>query len=203
MNMRYLSLWLQLRCQRLVARGREMRRDQSGAVNIAGILLMGIGMVFLAVGFIVFPIVTDATDELLDYEYTSNTTITDATFTGFTDMIGITPLLVLLGFLSAGVFAMYLGVKVAKAGAGGTTLNLGTMIMLALSMVFIAVALIIMPVALDGIASVIHGDGLGISASYVGLEEILQVTPLLLLVSFLGGAVISGFFGIKRLGSSA
>ena len=89
-------------------------KEEKGAVNIAGILMMGIGMVFLAVGFIMFPIVTDATDDLLDYSYTTNTTITDATFTGFTDVIGITPLLVLLGFVSAAVFAMYLGVRIQK-----------------------------------------------------------------------------------------
>ena len=67
-------------------------------------------------------------------------------------------------------------------------------------MVFIAVALIILPVALDGIASVLHGGGAGINSAYTGLSEILLVTPLLVLISFLGGAVVSGFFGIKRLG---
>src|SRR3990167_9391846 len=85
-------------------------RNERGAINIGGTLLMGVGMVFLAVGFIMFPIVTDATDTLLAYSYSSNSTITDATFTGFTAVIGVTPLLVLLGFLSGAVFSMYLGV---------------------------------------------------------------------------------------------
>jgi len=173
---------------------------ERGAVNIQGILMMGIGMVFLAVGFIMFPIVTDATDDLLAYQYSSNASITDATFTGFTSVVGITPLLVLLGFVSAAVFAMYLGVKLGKEGTGSAHINLGAMLMLGISIVFVAVALIILPVALDGIASVLHGGGTGISSSYTGLSPILQVTPLLILISFLSGAIISGYFGVKSMG---
>ncbi len=45
-------------------------------VNIGGILMMGIGMVFLAVGFILFPIVTDSCDTLLAYRYTGNISVT-------------------------------------------------------------------------------------------------------------------------------
>ena len=74
--------------------------------------------------------------------------------------------------------------------------------MLALSLIFIAIALIILPVALDGICEVLHGDGTGISSDYTGLEPILEVTPLLILISFIGGAIVSGFFGIKKLGAT-
>lgn len=179
---------------------KKLFKSQRGAINIAAILMMGIGMVFLAVGFIMFPIVTDATDDLLAWTCTANGSIDDSTFTGFTDVIGITPLLVLLGFVSAGVFAMYLGIKISKGAAGGTSVNIGSMIMLALAMVFIAVALIILPVALEAICTVLTGDGSGISSDYVGLEDILLVTPLILLISFVSAAVVSGFFGIKKLG---
>lgn len=179
------------------------KKAERGSINIASILMMGVGMVFIAVGFIMFPIVTSATDDLLDWTCTANASITDATFTGFTEVIGITPLLVLLGFVMAGIFAMYLGIKVAKGAAGDTSVNLGSMILLALAMVFIAIALIIMPVALEAICEVLTGDGSGISSDYTGLSDILLVTPLLLLVAFVGGAVISGFFGIKKLGSQS
>ena len=178
-----------------------LMRNQRGEIDIGGILLMGIGMVFLAVGFIVYPIVIEATDGLLAYSCSANGSITDSTFTGFTAVVGITPLLVLIGYLSAAVFTMYLGVSVMK-GSGSTELNLGTLIMLALSLIFIAIALIILPVALDGICTVLHGDGTGISSTYTGLSPILLVTPLLILISFIGGAIISGFFGIKRLGQA-
>lgn len=174
----------------------KMCAAERGAIDIGGILLMAIGMVFLAVGFIMFPIVTTATDALLAYVCAACTSITDSTFTGFTAVIGITPLLVLIGYLSAAVFAMFLGVKVMKEG-GSTKLDLGTLILLALSLVFIAIALIVLPVALDGICSIL---GPGISSAYTGLSPILLVTPLLILISFISGAVITGFFGIKRLG---
>jgi len=180
----------------------EARRGERGAIDIGGILLMGIGMVFLAVGFIMFPIVTTATDALLAYSYTTNATCLASYFTGFTAIVGITPLLVLIGYLSAAVFAMYLGVKMMKGGAGGTKLDIGTMLLLGISLIFIAIGLIILPVTLDGICSVIHGGGSGISASYVGLSAILRMTPLLVLISFVSGAVISGFFGLKRLASA-
>ena len=179
-----------------------LTHDEKGGINIQGILMMGIGMVFLAVGFIMFPIVTDATDDLLAYSYSANNTITDASFTGFTSVVGITPLLVLLGFVAAAVFAMYLGVKLNKEGAGSSHVNLGAMLMIGVSIVFVAVALIILPVALDGIASVLHGGGAGISSSYTGLSPILLVTPLLILISFLSGSVISGFFGVKTMGKN-
>ena len=173
-------------------------KGQKGTINISSILMMGIGMVFLAVGFIMFPIVTDATDSLLAWECSANSSITDATFTGFTEVVGITPLLVLLGFVAAGIFSMYLGIKISKGAAGDTSVNLGSMLLLALAIVFIAVALIIMPVALDGICEA-YNDVSG-SSDYTGLDSILLVTPLLLLIAFVGAAVVSGFFGIKKLG---
>jgi len=175
---------------------------KKGEVNISSVLLMGIGMVFLAVGFIMFPIVTDATDGLLAYTYTGNITVTDASYTGFTAVIGITPLLILLGFLSASIFSMYMGVRIAKVG-GSTSLDLGSLIMLALSMVFVAIGLIIMPVALDGISSIVAGSATGgpMSTAYTGLSSILYVTPLLILISFISAAVITGYFGIKKLGT--
>ena len=193
-------LMAQIKGRLMVSQGRA-RRSEHGAVDVGGILLMGIGMVFLAVGFIMFPIVTDASDSLLAYEYTANAAITDASFTGFTAVIGITPLLVLVGYLSAAVFSMFLGVRIMKTGEGDTKLNLGNLLLLGVSLIFIAIALIILPVALDGIASVVHGGGEGISTSYTGLGPIILVTPLLILISFLSGAVISGFFGIKKLGA--
>ncbi len=254
-------------------------RNERGAIDIGGILIMGIGMVFLAVGFIMFPIVTTATDSLLAYNYTGCATINATSYTGFVPIVGITPLLVLIGYLSAAVFSMYLGVKIMKGGEGGTTLDLGTTLLLGISLIFIAIGLIILPVALDGVSlvrmdvtptstqalittdtsggtwnstgnitlarplicestgqviSFVSSNGSDVPVSgnytaltrqlqvtglsnnstrnmtanynyngqlsnYVGLWPILGVTPLLLLISFIAGAVLSGFFGIKKL----
>lgn len=183
--------------RRLVERGMDANYER-GAIDIGGVLMMGIGMVFLAVGFIMYPIVMTATDALLVYSCSANATINAAYFTGFKPIVGITPLLVLVGYLSAAVFSMFLGVKMMKGGEGGTKLDLGSMLMLGIALIFIAIGLIILPVALDGICEVMKT---GISSSYVGLAPILKVTPLLILISFISGAVISGFFGIKKLGS--
>ena len=176
--------------------------SERGEVNISGILMMGIGMVFLAVGFIMFPIATTATDTLLAWAATVNVTITDASFTGFTSVVGITPLLILLGYISAAVITGFLGFKIQKTGGAGKATP-GSLMMLGLSVVFIAIGLIIMPVALEGIATVLHGGGTGLNAAYVGLEPILLMTPLLILISFITSAVITGFFGIKNLASGS
>jgi len=178
-------------------------KNEKGEANIGGILMMGIGMVFLAVGFIMFPIATDACDDVLAYEYTANTAITDASFTGLTAITGITPLLILLGFISAAVISGFLGMKVMKSGTSSTKVSPGGLLMSGLSIVFIALGLIIFPVTLDGISTVYHGGGSGISASYTGLSAILLVTPMLVLLAFIAASVISGFFGVKTIAKAA
>jgi hypothetical protein len=173
---------------------------QTGAVNIGGVMMMGISMVFLAVGFIFLPISTDASADLLAYAYSSNGTITDATFTGYTAVVGITPLLILIGFLAAAVIAGMLGIKVMKGGSAAKA-DPGSLILCGLSIVFISIGLIIEPVMLDGVASVLHSGGAGISSTFTGYEAVIKVSPLLVHLAFLASAVISGFFGLKRLGS--
>ncbi len=173
---------------------------EKGAVDLQGVLIMGLGFVFIAVGFIVFQIFMTAAQDVLDWTCTANATIDADTFTGFPDIVGITPLLVLVGFMAAGVFAMYLGVKITQ-GAAATKMDLGTLILLALAIIFLAVALIILPVTLEAICSTLTGDGTGISAQFTGVEEFLLMAPLLLIVALVGGAIVTGFFGMKRIGS--
>jgi len=174
---------------------------ENGAVNIGGVMLLGISMVFLAVGFIFLPISTNACTDLLAYEYSGNTSITDATYTGYTAVLGITPILILVGFLAAAVISGMLGIKVMKGGASAKA-DPGSLMLLGLSIVFIAIGLIIEPVMLDGVSSVVHGSGTGISSSFTGYESVVLVSPLLVHLGFLASAVLSGFFGIKKLGSS-
>lgn len=180
---------------------KKFHSDERGAINIGGIMMMGIAMVFLAIGFIMFPISTTATSSLLDYAYSANNTITDATYTGFTALLGITPLLILIGYVSAAVITGFLGLKIMKGAEGrAANLNPGNLLMLGLSIVFIAIGLIVEPVMLDGISSVVHGGGAGISSSFTGLSAIILVVPMLVHISFLASAVITGFFGIKSMG---
>ena len=164
-------------------------------------MLLSIAMVFLAIGFIFLPITTTAAQSLLDYEYTTNTSITDATYTGFTSVVGITPLLILVGFLTAAVITGMLGMKVMK-GASSARGDPAGLMLTGLSIVFIGIGLIVEPVMLDGVSSVVHGGGQGISSSFTGYSSIVLVSPLLVHIGFLVAAVLSGFFGIKRLSSA-
>jgi hypothetical protein len=177
----------------------KSRQSQKGEINIAGLMMMGIAMIFVAVGFIIYPVVISATSTILAWQYTGNATITDASFTGLTSVTGIVPLIVLIGFLVAGVISGFMGYKMVKGSAGGGGINLGSLLMLGIGMIFIAVGLIIFPVIMDGVASVLHGGGQGISATYTGLSSVLSVTPLIVLTAFLAGGIVSSFFGIKGM----
>lgn len=175
-------------------------REQRGDVNIGSILMMSIGLIFLAVGFIMFPQVTTASQAILDYAYTTNTSITDATYTGLTTTIGILPLLVLLGYVAVAVIAGFMGYKVSQ-GMANTRMNPGSFLMLGISLVFIALGLYIFPVLMDGVSSVVHGGGAGISTSFTGLSAIILMVPMLTLLGFIVSTVIVGMFGIKTLSS--
>lgn len=176
-------------------------KDDSGQVNLGAIMMMGISFVFIAVGAVLFPNITDATDTILDYAYTTNTSITDATFTGLTAITGITPTLALLGYLAVAVLSGYMGVKVMRSEAS-VNISPGNLLMLAVSLVFFAIGLYIFPTALDGFASIVHGGGNGISSSYTGLSPLVLIAPMLLLITFVAGTVISGYFGVKSLSSN-
>lgn len=176
--------------------------NDRGEMNIGGILMLGIGMVFLAVGFIMLPISTDAAADLLAYEYSANTSITDATYTGYTAVVGITPILILIGFLSAAVITGFLGFRVMQS-SGSAGFSPGNIMLLGLSIVFIAIGLIIEPVMLDGVSSIVHGGGGGISASFTGYSALVGIAPMLVHIGFLAAAVFSGFFGIRSLASQS
>jgi len=197
-------MWFALKGPELVERGRLMREER-GAVNLQSIMMMGLGFVFIAVGFIVFQIFMNAAEDLLNWDCTANTSTSATTFTGFTDIVGITPLLVLVGFMAAGVFAMYLGVKISR-GVGSTKLDLGSLIMLAIAIIFLAIALIILPVTLEAICSTLSNNaagadtGVGLNAAFTGVSDFLLMSPLLLIVSLIGGAIVVGFFGMKKMG---
>lgn len=172
--------------------------DESGQINLSATLMMAISIVFVSVGAIMFPNITTASSALLAYQYSSNSSITDATFTGLTSIIGITPTLALLGFIAVAVLSGFMGVKVAREG-GSVSMNPGDYILLAISLVFFALGLYVFPVALDGFASIVHGGGTGISSSFVGLSAIVLIAPMLLLLGFVAGTILTGYFGLKRI----
>lgn len=189
----------------LLERGRVMHSDERGMIDIAGLMLMGIGMIFLAVGFIIYPIIMDATDSILVWSANvSGTAYTIADFTGLSNIVGIVPLITLLGFVTAGAITGFMGVKMTKGaaeGTGGGKINPGSLMMLGIGLIFIAVALIIYPVVLDGVSTALNASI--VSGAYTGLTPILRVVPLIVITSFLTGGIVAGFFGIKGVKKSA
>jgi hypothetical protein len=175
-----------------------------GGTNISGLMLVGIAMIFLAVGFIVYPITVDATDDILDWSYTGTSinltvsTLADHTaLTGMAAVTGITPLIILLGFVVAGAITGFMGVRAMRSGSAAT-LSPRTLMLLSVGMIFMAVALIIFPVILDGIAAA-HETVSGSSYTYTGLAPILRVVPLIVLTAFIAGSIVSTYFGGRRI----
>lgn len=176
----------------------NLLKGQKGGVNLGGILMMGIGMVFLAVGFIFLPIANTAVTNIADYAYSGNASITASTFTGLTSINGIVPLLILIGFLAAAVITGFLGIKIMQ-GKGEAKLSPGSLLLLGLSIVFIAIGLIMFPISLDGVSAAYHNGGQGIGTTFVGYAPLLLMSPMLIELAYIAAAVFSGFFGIKSI----
>ena len=50
----------------------KLFKQEKGEINLGGVILLGLAMVFIAVGFIMLPIATNAAQSILDYSYTTN-----------------------------------------------------------------------------------------------------------------------------------
>lgn len=85
-------------------------RVEVGDINIGNILMLGIGMIFIAVGFVIYPVILEGTDAILDYTSSSGN-FTDESFTGLMPVTKVVPLIVLIGFVSAGVVTGFFGIK--------------------------------------------------------------------------------------------
>lgn len=172
---------------------RALLTNDKGEVDMAGIILLAISMVFLSLGFIFLQLITSASVTLSDYVYSTNASINASYFTGYSQIVGITPLIVLLGFETAGVITGFMGIQVTK-GTGTAKANSGSLVLLGLAIVFIAVGLIIEPIALDGISSAINTAG---ASSFTGYVTFLKMSPMLVHLGFLIASAVVGFFGIK------
>jgi hypothetical protein len=169
--------------------------------RVRGLMMMGIAMIFIAVGFTVYPIVMTGTDAILAYAYSSNATFTDNYYTGLTSVTGILPLIILMGYVSAAVITGFMGVKMMRSGDGA--ISPAGLIELAMGLIFISIGIIIFPVVLDGISSVLHNGGTAISSSYTGLTTVLKIVPLIVLTAFMAGGIVAGFFGVKSMGKAS
>jgi len=85
-------------------------RREDGGIDIGNLLLLGLAMIFIAVGFIVYPIILEGTDEILNWTGTTGN-VTLADFTGLEPVTSVAPLIVLIGFIAAGVITGFFGIK--------------------------------------------------------------------------------------------
>ena len=202
--MKSLVSWVGERVNALAEKGAKAfgvsLRDERGAVNMQGFIFVAIGLIMVAVGFIIFPIVVTGTDAILSYAdgALSNHVFTAANFTGLTSVAALTPLLVLLGFIVSTVLVGFMGVQTFR-GAAEYEGNPAQYLLLGVGMIFIAVALIIFPILLDGIVSAWDAvlDST-YSAQYTGLTGFIPIAPLLALVGTIFIGVVSEYFGIKK-----
>lgn len=86
---------------------KRLVRREDGGINIGSIMMLGVGIIFIAVGLIIFPVVMDGMDEVLD-----SASIDD--YTGLESVSGVVPLIVLIGFISAGVITGFFGIRAMK-----------------------------------------------------------------------------------------
>ena len=56
---------------------------------------------------------------------------------------------------------------------------------------------------LTGFSTGAANTGQGISASFTGYSAVLLISPMLVHIGFLAAAVLSGFFGLKKLGGGS
>jgi len=75
------------------------------------ILTMVLGIIAIAIAFVVFPIVMDASHTIL-----SNANIGD--YTGLSSIAAVAPLIVFVGLLFTGGFSMYKGISGMRKGRG-------------------------------------------------------------------------------------
>jgi uncharacterized BrkB/YihY/UPF0761 family membrane protein len=74
-------------------------------------LTMVLGIIAIAIAFVVFPIVMDAAHSIL-----GNANIGD--YTGLSSIAAVAPLIVFVGLLASGGFAMYKGVSGMRKSRG-------------------------------------------------------------------------------------
>jgi len=83
---------------------RSISREEDGGIDIGNILLLAIGLIFIAVGFIIYPVILDGVEQVLDAP-------TIDSYTGLGPVASVAPLIVLIGFVTAGVVTGFFGLR--------------------------------------------------------------------------------------------
>lgn len=91
---------------RVVLMWHDMRHGERGAMNSNLVEIVG-GIVAIAIAFVIFPIVLDATNTILTAQNVTQ-------YTGLESVVKVAPLIVFVGLLFGGGFSLFRGVKGIK-----------------------------------------------------------------------------------------
>lgn len=143
------------------------------------------GLIMIAIAFILFPIVIDGTETILAWN-SGNLTA----FTGLASVVGIAPMMVF-------VFVVFGGIGLTGVGAFRSAKTGATGMNLLLAIIMIAIAFVVYPIVLDGAATILDDANI---ADYTGLEPIAAIAPLLVFVAMLfTGIGIGGYTAYKAV----
>ena len=162
-----------------------MRKKMTGAVD-SGVLM---GLIMIAIAFILFPIVITGTETILAWTTTGgNSTL--ATFTGLSSVVGIAPMMIF-------VFVVFGGIGMTSVGAFRSAKTGKTGMNLLLSLIMLAIAFVVYPIVLDGADTILSDANI---ADYTGLSSIAAIAPLLVFVAMLfAGIGIGGYTGYRAV----
>lgn len=163
--------------------------------------MMGIALIFMGIGFTFLPQLISATDAIGSYNYTgaTSTMCQTANFTGLTTFYPLVPLLVVLAFVVDGVIAGFLGIKVWK-GLATSQANIGSFLLIGLTVLFAAIGLRFYPTLLDGICSALWNGGAGISTTtYGAFVNLLLIVPMLALLGYVVAVALPGLAGVRKM----
>ena len=162
--------------------------------RMGGILMLGISMIFIAIGFIIYPIVMTAINGILTWsEVSGTTTYSIASFTGLAQIAGVTPLLILVGFLYSVVVVGFFGVKMIKSGEG--EISPTGILLTSIGMIFIAIGFIIYPIVLTGTVAILAAT----TTAMTGVASFAPIAPLLVFIGYLAATVLLEYFGTRQM----
>lgn len=143
------------------------------------------GLIMIAIAFILFPIVIEGTETILAWN-SGNLTA----FTGLSSVVGIAPMLVF-------VFVVFGGIGLTGVGAFRSTKAGTTGMNLLLAIIMIAIAFVVYPIVLDGAGTILDDANID---DYTGLGAIAAIAPLLVFVSMLfAGIGIGGYSAYRAI----
>ena len=136
------------------------------------------GMVMTAILFLVFPILMDTIGTVMSWTGTGGNI---SQFTGLESVLPIAPLIIFVAIMFGSV-----GLTVA----GGIKASSGKLsVALIMSVIMIAIGFLFYSIVLDGAAALLNDADI---ADYTGLSSVVGIAPLLVLVTYVFGAIAIG-----------